>query len=557
MTTPTDAGAARATTRAGIRPAVLALVIGATAGLATIAVADLTAWILAPDAAPLSVAAAFLARLLPTTAADTQTSVADVVAHPLTVVTTGAVLVAFGALAGLLELRRRYAGLVVFGLFAVIGLSATLVVVPGWLHTFLPSLVGPIAGYLVLRLLVSRLQRHLDITAELSRVPVHGRSAAALDGTPSAPVDLSGPLTWQRRTFLRGTVIAATVAAAATAAGEGLLYAARRAAANRARIQLPAPAQPPPPVPAGADLGIKGLTSYVTDNADFYRIDTALHVPVIDPETWQLKVTGLVDRELTLSYADLLQRPLVAHMSTLTCKANPIGANPIAGNLVGNATWLGLPVREVLAEAAPLPEADMVLSVSVDGWSAGTPLSNLQQEDRQALLAVGMNGQPLPPEHGFPVRMIVPGLYGDVSATKWVTELKVTTFGQDQGYWTPLGWSVGGAIKLTSRIDAPRSATLEPGAVTVAGVAYAPHIGISKVELRIDDEDWRETRLAEVVGPDTWRQWSYSWSATPGRYRLTVRATDADGYVQTDEIHPPAPSGATGWHTVDVRIRES
>ena len=306
---------------------------------------------------------------------------------------------------------------------------------------------------------------------------------------------------------------------------------------------------------------MKGLTPYVTDNAEFYRIDTALHVPVIDPATWQLKVTGMVEQEITLSYAELLARPLAAHMSTLTCKANPIGANPIAGNLVGNATWLGLPVREVLAQARPRPEADMVLSVSVDGWSAGTPLSTLQQDDRQALLAVGMNGSPLPPEHGFPVRMIVPGLYGDVSATKWVTELRVTTFTEDQGYWTPLGWSVGGAIKLTSRIDAPRSTTLEPGEVVVAGVAYAPHLGISRVELRIDEDtdesEWQEVELAEVVGPDTWRQWSYRWQAGPGRYRLTVRATDADGYVQTDEIRPPAPSGATGLHTINVRVREA
>ncbi len=200
----------------------------------------------------------------------------------------------------------------------------------------------------------------------------------------------------------------------------------------------------------------------------------------------------------------------------------------------------------------------MVLSVSVDGWSAGTPLSALLQEERQALLAVGMNGQPLPPEHGFPVRMIVPGLYGDVSATKWVTELKVTTFDADEGYWTPLGWSTGGSIKLSSRIDVPRPTTISAGPVTVAGVAYAPHIGISAVEVRVDDEDWRggrtrggrRPRHLAAVGVPLARD-------TPGEHRLTVRATDADGYVQTDEISPPAPSGATGWHTINVRVREA
>ena len=388
MTSPTrTADPDPAPPRGAVRPALLALAIGAIAGLVTIAVSDLTAWILAPDAAPLSVLAAFGARLLPTTAADTQTSVADVIAHPLTLVVTGAMVVLLGALAGLLELRRRYAGGIVFALLAIAGLAATLVIVPSWLHTFLPALVGPIAGFVALHLLISRLIRHLTITAELSRRPVHGRVVGTgTDGAPAEPVDLTGPVTWQRRAFLRVTVIAGAVAAAAVAAGEILLSASRRAAADRARIQLPTPAQPAPPVPSGADLAVKGLTPYVTDNADFYRIDTALHVPVIDPETWQLKVTGLVEQEVTLTYAQLLARPLVAHLSTLTCKANPIGANPIAGNLVGNATWLGLPVRELLAEARPKAGADMVLSVSVDGWSAGTPLTSLQQDDKAGVV---------------------------------------------------------------------------------------------------------------------------------------------------------------------------
>ncbi len=536
----------------------LAMAAGTVAGLVTVAASDLTAWILAPDAAPLSVFAASLARLLPTTAADSQTGVTDVAAHPLTLVMTGLLVLLVTAIAGVLELRRRYTGLIVFAGIAAAGIAAKFVIVPSWFQTFLPSVVGPAAGYLVLHLLINRLARHLAVTADLIQHPSRQRADVAADGeSPTPPVDLTGPVALQRRAFLRTTAIAAAVAAGLVAAGEGLLFASRRAAANRARIQLPAPAHPPAPVPAGADLEVKGLTPYVTANADFYRIDTALQVPIIEAEAWRLTVTGLVEEEVTLTYADLLAKPMVEHLSTLTCKANPVGANPIAGNLVGNAAWLGFPVRELLAQARPRADADMVLSVSVDGWSAGTPLNALLSGERQALLAVGMNGQPLPPEHGFPVRMIVPGLYGDVSATKWVTELKVTTFDADEGYWTPLGWSAGGSIKLSSRIDVPRPTTIPAGPVTVAGVAYAPHIGISAVEVRVDDKDWREADLAEVTGPDTWRQWEFHWLATPGEHRLTVRATDADGYVQTDEISPPAPSGATGWHSITVRVREA
>ena len=222
-------------------------------------------------------------------------------------------------------------------------------------------------------------------------------------------------------------------------------------------------------MPAGTDLDIAGLTQYITPNESFYRIDTALQLPAIDPETWTLKVTGMVETPVTLTYAELLARPLTEHLTTLTCMSNQVG-----GDLAGNAVWLGLPVHQLLAEAGPKTGADMVLSVSQDGWTAATPLSTLTDTDVAALLAVGMNGVAARPEHGFPVRMIVPGLYGDVSATKWVTELKVTTFEEDTGYWAQKGWSERGPIKIASRIDIPTRSVVEPGTVVVAGVAWAP-----------------------------------------------------------------------------------
>ena len=332
------------------------------------------------------------------------------------------------------------------------------------------------------------------MTADLTQYhPSRQRADVAADGeSPTPPVDLTGPVALQRRAFLRTTAIAGGRRGRVwLRPGRGCLFASRRAAANRARIQLPAPAHPPAPVPAGADLEVKGLTPYVTANADFYRIDTALQVPIIEAEAWRLTVTGLVEEEVTLTYADLLAKPMVEHLSTLTCKANPVGANPIAGNLVGNAAWLGFPVRELLAQARPRADADMVLSVSVDGWSAGTPLNALLSGERQALLAVGMNGQPLPAEHGFPVRMIVPGLYGDVSATKWVTELKVTTFDAERATglvgWWPADRS---SCHPGSTFPAPPDDSRRARHRRRGGLR--PHIGISAVEVRVDDKDWRE-----------------------------------------------------------------
>ncbi|MCW2810684.1 MAG: yedY, partial [Friedmanniella sp.] len=313
---------------------------------------------------------------------------------------------------------------------------------------------------------------------------------------------------------------------------------------------LPAAATPAAPVPAGAELGVAGLSPYVTPNADFYRIDTALQVPVIDPADWTLSITGLVDRPLTISYADLTAKPLTEHLATLTCVSNEVG-----GDLIGNARWLGYPIRELLAQAGPQAGADMVLSTSDDGFTAGTPLSALTDPQREALLAVGMNGEPLPVEHGFPVRMVVPGLYGYVSATKWVTHLKVTTFAADQGYWTPLGWSALGPVKLASRIDVPRKASVDAGQVAVAGVAWAQHTGISKVEVQIDGGSWETAQLADTTGPDTWRQWRYVWAAGAGDHTLSVRATDAKGQLQIAAQAAPAPDGSTGYHQVRVKVR--
>ena len=318
--------------------------------------------------------------------------------------------------------------------------------------------------------------------------------------------------------------------------------------AGIAEVTLPAPASTVT-LAADADLGVPGAVPWQVSSGEFYRIDTALIVPRIDPAAWRLRVYGEVEQEIELTWAQLLAKPMIERWVTLACVSNEIG-----GDLVGNALWLGWPVRELLAMARPRPGADMVLSRSEDGWTAGTPLSALT-DDRNALLAVGMNRAPLPPQHGFPVRLVVPGLYGYVSATKWVTELKVTRFAVDMGYWTPRGWSALGPVKTASRIDVPRSGReVRAGLVPVAGVAWAMHRGITAVQVSVDGGPWRDARLAGEPTIDAWRQWVYDWDATPGSHTITVRAQDGAGEWQTADVARSDPDGATGHHTVTVRV---
>jgi hypothetical protein len=261
-------------------------------------------------------------------------------------------------------------------------------------------------------------------------------------------------------------------------------------------------------------------------------------------------VTGLVDRELSLSFDDLLARDLVEKRITLTCVSNPVG-----GEYLGNATWLGVPVADLLEEAGVHDGADAVRSRSVDDFTAGTPLSALMDRQRGALVAVGMNGQPLPLEHGFPARLVTPGLYGYVSATKWLVELEVTRFADFKAYWTNRGYAAEAPIKTSSRIDVPRSfARVRAGRTPVAGVAWAQDRGIRKVEVRVDRGAWREAQLAAEDGIDTWRQWVWQWDATPGSHTLEVRATDADGHTQTGARASIAPNGSTGWDSVNVTV---
>ncbi|HEX9228132.1 MAG TPA: molybdopterin-dependent oxidoreductase [Arthrobacter sp.] len=451
----------------------------------------------------------------------------------------GLVIAALAAVAGIAELHRRFAGVAIIAVFGAAGLAAVLGRSELTGNAIPVPLLAAFVGMVLLRWLIRRLgewQADVGLPTEDTAAPAENTAPAAQPAS--------------RRRFFQ--VLGGTAAVAAAA---GVLAATFRGAAAvvsdlRSKLALPAPASPAPPIPAGADLRLDGVSPLVTPNKDFYRIDTALRVPVLDPGQWTLKVTGLVEHEVSLDFATLLAKPLVERHVTIACVSNEVG-----GDLIGNARWLGWPVRDLLALAGPQDGADMVLSRSADGWTAGTPLEVLT-DNRDALLAVGMNGEPLPLEHGFPVRLVVPGLYGYVSATKWVTELKVTRFADDVGYWTPRGWSERGPIKTSSRIDVPREGRSVPaGTVAFGGVAWAQHTGIGRVELRVNRGAWQQAELAPGISTDTWYQWKLALPLPPGQYEVQVRATDLTGAAQVEDRAPVAPSGATGFHTVRVDVK--
>lgn len=291
-------------------------------------------------------------------------------------------------------------------------------------------------------------------------------------------------------------------------------------------------------------------TPFITPNDDFYRIDTALSFPFIEIDTWRLRLTGLVERELEWSYSDLLALEQVERTITIACVSNEVG-----GDLVGNAVWRGVLLADLLREAGVRSGAEQVFSTSVDGWTCGFPVA-AALDGRDAMVALGMNGVALPLEHGYPARLVVPGVYGYVSATKWLESIRITTWADDVGYWIPRGWSREAPIKTQSRIDVPRrNDRLSAGSVAIAGVAWAPQRGIARVEVQIDDGPWADAVLGSETLDDAWRMWRYAWEATPGRHRITVRATDGDGVVQTEEVAPPDPDGATGYHSRRVTVR--
>ncbi|OJX63587.1 MAG: hypothetical protein BGO95_05295 [Micrococcales bacterium 73-13] len=529
---------------------------GVAAVVVGVGSAELVAGLLPSHPSPLAAVAGALVDIAPGWAKELAIEWFGTADKAVLVAVTVVVVLGIGAVAGLLERRRPPSGSWVLALLGVLALLVPAVRGTGVLG-LLPGLVATVLALLVFRLLpqVGRRARRAPGVSTARFAPSEDGSEPEPEPEPepgSGPDREREPQPGgaSRRAFLAwagGLTAAGVLAAVAGTTMSGLL---RTRDAVAGVLRLPRPRTTLPPVPAGAELGIDGLAPVVTPVADFYRVDTAFIVPQLSADDWRLRVHGLVDAPFELGWEDLVALDFEEFDMTLMCVSNPVG-----GSYTGNARWLGTRLRPLIERAAPHAEADMVLSSSVDGWTASTPLEALRDPDRAAILAVAMNGEALPPEHGAPVRMVVPGLYGYVSATKWVVDLEVTRFDERTAYWTDRGWAPRGPVKLQSRIDVPRvGRDLSAGPTSIAGVAWYQHVGVAGVEVRVDGGDWRPAELATSLGVDTWVQWRLDWEAEPGVHRIAVRAIGANGEVQTDARAGVVPDGATGHHTISIGV---
>ena len=444
----------------------------------------------------------------------------------LVVITITAAIVGIATVRG-----RRRVGVAFAVAFGVLGALAAGFGRNTHVSGIFPSLFAAATAAIVLLL-----GHHL---AQPSAPSVMSRPRQATPAPPAPVVD--------RRRFLAATGSLALGAVCVAVIGRNLQD-RFNSQLERAGVRAPQPKKPLPAPPAdpAAIAGNDGLSPLITPVRDFYRIDTALAFPSVSLSSWKLHVTGLVDHELTLTYDDLLARELIERDVTISCVSNEVG-----GDLVGNARWVGCRLDDLLAEAGIKSGADQVMGVSVDGFTAGFPVETL--DGRDALIAIGMNGETLPVKNGFPARIIVPGIYGYVSAVKWLSEIRLTRFADEVGYWVPRGWASIAPVKTQSRIDRP-GGRIATGTVPIAGVAWAPTRGISKVEVQVDDGSWMPATLGPSLGDNCWRQWWVPWDATPGKHRIRVRATDGTGETQPEARTDVAPDGATGWHTIRVTV---
>ncbi len=496
------------------------------AGLSGLAASLLLTNVLNARATPVQAVAEAVIELTPGPVAEALIQLVGRNDKPILVAGVTLAVIGLGALSGVLARRSRTAAQLLVAATGVLALLALMAGADFTSAALIPLGAGLATWFVVLALLVDAVPADADV------------DVAAHTVDPAS-----------RRGFLlkAGGVAAVAVVAAAGARlfGEG------RRAVETARQLLRLPVSDGT-VPDGATLGLEGTAPWRVPNAQFYRIDTALVVPAVDPSEWRLRVHGMVERELVLTYDDLLGRELTEAWVTLCCVSNEVG-----GDLIGNAWWSGVRIADVLAEAGVAPGADAVLQTSQDGWTCGTPLQALT-DGRDALLALAMNGEPLPVEHGFPVRMVVPGLYGFVSATKWLVDLEVTRFEDFTAYWTDRGWSARGPVKTQSRIEVPRpGASVRAGRVRVGGHAWAQHTGIAAVEVRVDGRPWQRAELGGVPSDDTWVQWAATLDLDPGSHTLAVRATDKSGYTQTAARTDVVPDGATGWHSIEVNAGQA
>ena len=553
-------------TRAG-RGAIAGVLTGAVA----VGVGQLVAGLTGPDGSP--VVAVGQMQIDFTPPAVKNFAISAFGSHDKLVLVSGilVVLAVVAAGLGVLAMRRLWYGLAGLAVCAVVGVIAAATRPGATAADVLPALAAAAAGVVAMIALIRAARAGGPAAMPPDALP-GGQTAGVVASVPvparppgspvpprlsAPPVRASGgggagsPAGPQpgRRRFLVVSGVAVGTAAAGGLAGR-VLAGRSGVAGARAALRIPPAAHPVPALPAGADLRIPGLSPFITGSGVFYRVDTAIVLPQVAPASWQLRIHGMVRKELSVSFAELIRRPLIEDYITLCCMSNPV-----AGPYIGNALWLGASLASLLREAGIAAGADQLLCTSADGFTSGTPVQAVM-DGRDALLAVAMNGTALPVAHGFPVRMVVPGLYGYVSACKWLTDIEVTTYAAATAYWSAgRGWSQRAPVKTESRIDVPNgSSPLAAGTTPVAGVAWAQHKGIDAVEVRADRGAWQQARLAAVPGIDTWRQWVWDWDATPGQHLLEARATDKTGYTQTPAQAPPEPNGATGYPRISVTV---
>lgn len=512
---------------------VLAAATGAAAG-------HLAAALVSPEASPVLAVGSQVIDATPTPVKEWAVRTMGTADKPVLIGSVAIVTLVFAAVAGLVSRRRPTVGRLMIVVLAALAAAAAVLRPTAGQTDVVPGLVTGLVGVLVLE----------GLLRLVPRAGGAGRDAADASSRHESPTDHNARATGEaspagRRAFLLAAGGATVGATAVGAFGQKLTA----DAIAPSTIALPTPAEPLGALPQGIEGRFKGITPFRTDNREFYRIDTALVIPRVDPDSWELTIDGDVDKPFTITYDDLSSMDLIEKDITMCCVSNEVG-----GGYIGAARWLGVPVRELLERAGVRPGVDQILSTSVDGMTISTPVQALT-DDRDALLAIGMNGEPLPRRHGYPVRLVTPGLFGFVGSTKWVERLTATTYAKKKAYWTERDWAIDGRVLTQSRIDTPRGlAQLKAGANVVGGMAWAQGRGIAKVEVRVDDGEWQEAKLGPEANIDYWRQWYFEWDAPAGQHTLTVRATDLTGAVQPEARTTPFPRGATGWHSIPVRV---
>jgi DMSO/TMAO reductase YedYZ molybdopterin-dependent catalytic subunit len=516
-------------------PAALCGLLGVGAALAA---GDLVAGLISPASSPVLAVGGQFIRLTPEWLKALAIATFGVYDKLALLVGIAVVLVLVAAGAGLASRRSATPGALLVVVLGLVGVASATAAPAFSVLDLVAPLVALGVGLAVLlglhRLAMGVAAAGGPASPEAEQPTVHRPGPV---GTPGAA----------RRRFLVGVAGTAAGVAAAAVGGRWLAATGGADASRSAVGALDGAPAAPVDLLTGSDFAAQGTPTWLTPNNAFYRIDTALQVPQLTTRDYALRIHGLVDRELRLSYDDLRGRRLVEAPITMTCVSNEVG-----GTLISNAVFLGVPLADLLAEAGMRPGAQQIASTSVDGFTTGTPVAAVT-DGRAAMLALAMNGEPLPVEHGFPVRMVVPGLYGFVSGCKWLTDMELTTFAGFTSYWEQRGWAEQAPVRTQSRVDVPRAgSTVLAGRTTVAGVAWAQHTGVARVEVRVDGGPWQDAELARDVSIDTWRMWRATVDLAPGAHRLQVRATDRGGYTQVATPTATIPDGATGWHTVDV-----